>query len=137
GSIASLVRAWLRSTGLIRMKRARSLQTWPTGLLGRHTGCRSRSTLCHYADWHDRKRSVLHTRKQAHVAMRSSGSPMTRVRWSICAMLFFATSISYVDRQEFSIPAPTLQPSTGWTEAQYVYIVGAFQFDYAYGLVVA
>jgi ACS family hexuronate transporter-like MFS transporter len=69
--------------------------------------------------------------------MRSSGSPLTRVRWLICAMLFFATSINYVDRQVFSILAPTLQHSIGWTEAQYGYIVGAFQFAYAIGLVVA
>src|SRR5437879_13678271 len=68
--------------------------------------------------------------------MRRSGSPSTRVRWSICAMLFFATSINYVDRQVFSILAPTLQHSIGWTEAQYGYIVGAFQFAYAIGLVV-
>ena len=52
-------------------------------------------------------------------------------------MLFFATSINYLDRQVLGILAPTLQHSIGWTEAQYGYIVGAFQFAYAIGLVVA
>jgi len=52
-------------------------------------------------------------------------------------MLFFATSINYVDRQVLGILAPMLQHSIGWTEAQYGYIVGAFQFAYAIGLVVA
>jgi len=65
------------------------------------------------------------------------GSPLTRVRWSICAMLFFAASINYLDRQVLGLLAPTLQHSIGWTEAQYGYIVGAFQFAYAIGLVLA
>jgi MFS transporter, ACS family, hexuronate transporter len=59
------------------------------------------------------------------------------VRWTICAMLFFATSINYMDRQVLGILAPTLQHSIGWTEAQYGYIVGAFQVAYAIGLVAA
>jgi ACS family hexuronate transporter-like MFS transporter len=52
-------------------------------------------------------------------------------------MLFAATSINYMDRQVLSILAPTLQHSIGWTEQQYGYIVGAFQFAYALGLIVA
>ena len=44
------------------------------------------------------------------------------VRWSVCAMLFFATSINYMDRQVLGIP-PLLQHNIGWTEAQYGYIV--------------
>jgi len=67
----------------------------------------------------------------------SSDSPLTRVRWTICAMLFFATSINYVDRQVLGLLAPTLQHSVGWTEAQYGYIVGAFQAAYAIGLLVS
>jgi MFS transporter, ACS family, hexuronate transporter len=63
--------------------------------------------------------------------------PLTRVRWTICAMLFFATSINYVDRQVLGLLAPTLQHSIGWTEAQYGYIVGGFQAAYAIGLVAA
>src|SRR6201997_1702094 len=66
-----------------------------------------------------------------------AGSPLTRVRWTICAMLFFATSINYVDRQVLGLLAPTLQHSIGWTEAQYGYIVGAFQLAYAIGLVLS
>ena len=61
----------------------------------------------------------------------------SHVRWTICAMLFFATSINYMDRQVLGILAPVLQHSVGWTEAQYGYIIGAFQVAYALGLVVA
>ncbi len=60
-----------------------------------------------------------------------------RLRWTICAMLFFATSINYMDRQVLGILAPVLQHSIGWTEQQYSYIVIAFQFAYAGGLVLA
>jgi len=36
---------------------------------------------------------------------------MGRVRWTICAMLFVATSINYMDRQVIAILKPTLQHS--------------------------
>ncbi len=52
-------------------------------------------------------------------------------------MLFAATSINYMDRQVLGILAPVLQHSIGWTEAQYGYIVSAFQFAYAVGLILA
>jgi ACS family hexuronate transporter-like MFS transporter len=58
-------------------------------------------------------------------------------RWTICALLFFATTINYVDRQVLGILAPELQNSIGWNEAQYGYIVTAFQGAYAFALLVA
>jgi MFS transporter, ACS family, hexuronate transporter len=60
-----------------------------------------------------------------------------RLRWSICAMLFYATTVNYMDRQVLGILSPTLQHSIGWTEAQYGYIIAAFQIAYAAGLLVA
>jgi ACS family hexuronate transporter-like MFS transporter len=53
----------------------------------------------------------------------------------VCALLFFATTINYVDRQVLGILAPDLQRSIGWTESQYGYIVSAFSAAYAIGLV--
>jgi len=68
----------------------------------------------------------------------SSSRPSTsHARWTVCALLFFATSINYMDRQVLGILAPVLQHSIGWTEAQYGYIVSAFQFAYAVGLILA
>jgi MFS transporter, ACS family, hexuronate transporter len=55
-------------------------------------------------------------------------------RWLICALLFFATTINYMDRQVFGILAPFLQKSIGWNEIQYGDIVFAFQAAYAVGL---
>jgi ACS family hexuronate transporter-like MFS transporter len=60
-----------------------------------------------------------------------------RVRWTICAMLFVATSINYMDRQVIAILKPTLQHSIGLTEVNYGYIVDAFQAAYAFGLLAA
>jgi ACS family hexuronate transporter-like MFS transporter len=56
---------------------------------------------------------------------------ITGLRWYICALLFAATVLNYVDRQVFSILAPDLQRDIGWTELDYGRIVIAFQFPYA------
>jgi ACS family hexuronate transporter-like MFS transporter len=73
--------------------------------------------------------------------MESDSSPgsapragLGRVRWTVCAMLFVATSINYMDRQVIAILKPTLEHSIGMTEVSYGYIVDAFQIAYAIGL---
>ena len=58
-----------------------------------------------------------------------------RCRWTICALLFFATTINYVDRQALGILAPGLQKSLNIDDADYGNIVAAFQAAYALGLV--
>ena len=55
-------------------------------------------------------------------------------RWVIVALVFFATTINYVDRQVIGILAPTLQKDIGWTEVEYGNIVAAFTAAYAIGL---
>ncbi|MFH0990243.1 MAG: MFS transporter [bacterium] len=55
-------------------------------------------------------------------------------RWAVCALLFFATTINYVDRQVLGLLAPVLQVEIGWTEIEYGYIVTAFTAAYAIGL---
>jgi ACS family hexuronate transporter-like MFS transporter len=62
---------------------------------------------------------------------------MTRIRWRICALLFFATTINYMDRQILGILAPDLQRDIGWTESQYGLIVATFTFMYSIGLLFA
>jgi len=63
------------------------------------------------------------------------------VRWSICAMLFIATTINYMDRQVIGLLKPILmQPAPvgiGMTELSYGYIVDAFQVAYALGVLLA
>jgi ACS family hexuronate transporter-like MFS transporter len=55
-------------------------------------------------------------------------------RWTVCALLFVATTINYMDRQVLGILAPTLEKALGWNEIEYSHIVMAFQAAYALGL---
>jgi ACS family hexuronate transporter-like MFS transporter len=55
-------------------------------------------------------------------------------RWVICVLLFFATTVNYIDRQVLGILASTLQEEIGWGEKEYGGIVTAFQAAYAVGL---
>jgi ACS family hexuronate transporter-like MFS transporter len=57
-------------------------------------------------------------------------------RWMIIVLIFFATTVNYVDRQVFSILAPLLEKEIGWNEIEYGNIVAAFQLAYAIGLLV-
>lgn len=57
-------------------------------------------------------------------------------RWTVCALLFAATTINYMDRQILGILAPTLEKALGWNEIEYSQIVMAFQAAYALGLLI-
>src|SRR5690606_16606641 len=56
-----------------------------------------------------------------------------KYRWRILALLFFATTINYIDRQVLGILKPYLEDEMGWTEIDYSNIVVAFQTAYALG----
>src|SRR3954468_8935204 len=56
------------------------------------------------------------------------------VRWISCALLFFAITINYVDRQIIGVLKPTLEKEFGWDQISYGNIVFAFQCAYAVGL---
>jgi ACS family hexuronate transporter-like MFS transporter len=73
----------------------------------------------------------------ADLAARGTLGKIGRYRWLICALLFFATTINYIDRQVLGILAPTLQSEIGWTEAEYGAIVSWFTLAYAFGYVAA
>ncbi len=55
-------------------------------------------------------------------------------RWRILSLLFFATTINYIDRQVIGILAPYISEEMGWSEVDYGYIVMAFQVAYGAGL---
>ncbi len=52
-------------------------------------------------------------------------------RWLICGLLFFATTVNYVDRQVLGILKTTIQSDLHWSEHDYGWIASAFQFAYA------
>jgi ACS family hexuronate transporter-like MFS transporter len=60
-----------------------------------------------------------------------------RVRWGICALLFCATTLNYIDRSVLGILAPTLRTEIGWTDGDYGRISGAFTLAYAIGFLFA
>jgi len=65
------------------------------------------------------------------------GAAVGHYRWVICALLFLAATINYIDRQVLGILKPTLQAEFGWSEIDYADIVFAFQLAYAVGLLLA
>jgi ACS family hexuronate transporter-like MFS transporter len=68
----------------------------------------------------------------------SGGVAGGRIRWIICALLFFATTINYIDRQIIGILKPTLVAQFGWSDERiYAAIVFSFQLAYAIGLLLA
>ena len=60
---------------------------------------------------------------------------MGNYRWVVCSLLFFATTINYLDRQVIGLLKPTLETQFNWTESDYSHIVMAFTAAYAIGLV--
>lgn len=54
-----------------------------------------------------------------------------KYRWTICALLFFATTVNYLDRQVLSLLKPRLEEIYGWTNSDYANIAAIFQFAYA------
>jgi ACS family hexuronate transporter-like MFS transporter len=55
-------------------------------------------------------------------------------RWVICALLFFATTINYIDRQILSLLKGILDEKIGWTNEQFGWVNSAFQLSYGIGL---
>lgn len=58
-------------------------------------------------------------------------------RWKILALLFFSTTINYLDRNVLSILAPTLQNEYSWSEMDYSAIVTSLQLAYGIGVIFA
>src|SRR5215210_9407875 len=56
-------------------------------------------------------------------------------RWLIVVLLFFATTINYLDRQIIGLLKPILEKEFSWTETDFAHIVMAFTAAYAIGLI--
>src|ERR1051325_8282330 len=65
------------------------------------------------------------------------GTRVGNFRWTICALLFFAATINYLDRQVIAILKNTLQQAHVWDENGYASVVFMFQTAYAVGLLIA
>ena len=63
--------------------------------------------------------------------MAEPSQPLRNLRWYICALLFFATTVNYMDRQVLGILKPVLERDLGWSDSDYGWIVFAFNAAYA------
>lgn len=65
-------------------------------------------------------------------AFQKTGEKMTNYRWTICAMLFFATTVNYLDRQVLSLTWDEfIKPEFHWDESHYGTITSVFSIVYA------
>ncbi|HWA27765.1 MAG TPA: MFS transporter [Lacunisphaera sp.] len=61
----------------------------------------------------------------------AGGGALSRYRWVICALLFAATTINYVDRNSLGVLKTILEKELNWNEADYGWIQFAFTAAYA------
>jgi len=66
-----------------------------------------------------------------------TGFKLRNLRWYICALLFVASTINYVDRQTVAVLKPHLQAQMHWSESDYGWIVFSFQLAYGIMMVVS
>ncbi|MCX6321037.1 MAG: MFS transporter [Bacteroidia bacterium] len=67
----------------------------------------------------------------------SETQKFSNYRWTVCALIFFATTVNYLDRQVIGILKPLLESDLGIGEKQYSHIIMAFQLLYGFGMVIA
>ena len=70
------------------------------------------------------------------LASDTPGQKPTKFRWVICGLLFYATTINYVDRSVFGVLAGDLQKTIGWTDWQFGLINAGFTLAYAIGFII-
>src|SRR3954471_3047490 len=66
-------------------------------------------------------------------AVVGAAERVVRYRWVICALLFAATAINYVDRQMIGVLKPTISAELGWDDLTYADVIFWFQAAYAIG----
>jgi len=80
----------------------------------------------------------LSQEKTAANPLRKVAGAMTHYRWKICALLFFATTINYLDRQVLSLTwKDYLVPEFHWTDSDYGTITALFSIFYAVSMLFA
>jgi ACS family hexuronate transporter-like MFS transporter len=69
--------------------------------------------------------------------MNETNKAVGNYRWTICGLLFFATTVNYLDRQVLSLLAPSLSKEFNWSNSDYANITAVFQFVYAFSMLFA
>nr|WP_314897711.1 MFS transporter [uncultured Flavobacterium sp.] len=69
--------------------------------------------------------------------MNKPNKAIGNYRWTICGLLFFATTVNYLDRQVLSLLAPSLSKEFNWSNSDYANITAVFQLIYAFSMLFA
>lgn len=69
--------------------------------------------------------------------MTNLSEKIGKYRWTICALVFFATTVNYLDRQVLSLLKDRLEVQFNWSDSDYANIVSVFQFVYAISMLFA
>jgi len=69
--------------------------------------------------------------------MNELSARIGKYRWTICALVFFATTVNYLDRQVLSLLKDRLELEFNWSDSDYANIVSVFQFVYAISMLFA
>ncbi len=69
--------------------------------------------------------------------MNNLSEKIGKYRWTICALVFFATTVNYLDRQVLSLLKDRLEVQFNWSDSDYANIVSVFQFVYAISMIFA
>ena len=78
--------------------------------------------------------SDVKARENLSIPVTNINESVGRYRWTICALIFFATTINYLDRAVISLLKNDLEQEFNWSETDYSNIVVAFQLAYAFGM---
>ncbi len=76
-------------------------------------------------------------KENLHTPLTDINQKVGKYRWTICSLIFFATTINYLDRAVISLLKGDLEVIFHWTESDYSDIVIAFQLSYALGMLLA
>ena len=68
------------------------------------------------------------------MTLTATSEKMTKYRWTVCSLIFFATTINYIDRSVISFLKSTFTETLGWTDGDYADVEIAFKIFYAIGL---
>lgn len=69
--------------------------------------------------------------------LKSVNQAIGKYRWTICALVFFATTINYLDRAVISLLKSDLSKEFNWNDGDYANIEIAFKLSYAFGMLIA
>jgi ACS family hexuronate transporter-like MFS transporter len=71
------------------------------------------------------------------MSINSLNEKIGKYRWTICSLVFFATTVNYLDRQVLSLLKDKLEVQFNWSDTDYANIVSVFQFVYAISMLFA